>query len=534
MIRYFQKVASEYEIVDKFHLNTDVSELRWLESEKMWEATLRYMAPGTGDLSKIDREKLIQEKGEQAVYVSSEKIRAKVAISCVGGLVEPRSYPEGVTGWDNFKGDLCHTARWNEKDFTGKDVVVVGTGCSAAQTVPRLTHPPYNARSVTQIMRTPPWVLPKVSEPGGKEWYSKNAAWWFENVPGLHLLLRSYIAYAAESEWFRYYGNSKASANNRTALRKVGLDYMHKKVPERYWKMLTPTYDVCCKRRIFDKEWYMGFNEDNIYLTNKKLLSIGENSVTLGAGGEFPDLKDASASKSEMTIPADSIILANGFDATKWLHPMNVVGKEGRGLHEVWAERGGPQAYMGAAMDGFPNFFIVFGPNTATGHTSVILASENMANYAAKFVRKILEGDATTVEVKKEAEIEWTTRIQRELKRSVFHIGGCVSWYVDRETGWNSSVYSRTQIDHTLRCMFPNWSDWTIELTRKGLIKKRVWQLLRLVFTASAIVGMYRLRRSGIKLRNLPAVAKMSAKMSLMALLGQVSAGAESLQEKLF
>ncbi len=72
----------------------------------------------------------------------------------------------------------------------------------------------------------------------------------------------------------------------------------------------------------------------------------------------------SKAPTHEVEIPADTIILANGFDTTAWLHPMNLIGKDGKGLHEIWKERGGPQAYLGNAMDGFPNFFIIFGPNT--------------------------------------------------------------------------------------------------------------------------------------------------------------------------
>lgn len=510
-----------------------MSELRWLPEEKQWEATLRYMAPGTGDLSKIDREKMIQEKGEGAVYLGSEKIRAKVAISCVGGLVEPRDWPEDVKGWEKFQGKLMHTARWKEsqQDFTGQDVVVVGTGCSAAQTVPRLVHPPYNARNVTQIMRTAPWVLAKVPEPFGRKWYAENAAWYMKNIPGLHALLRGTISIGAETDWFTLFGDSDWCKSNRQEVQNEALQRMKKIVPARYHDMLTPNFDIGCKRRIYESEWYKGFNDDRIKLTTQKLVSVGEDSVTLAAGGQFPDREDDPSGQTEVTLHADVIVLANGFDTTKWLHPMHVVGKHGRSLHDVWHERGGAQAYMGAAMDGFPNFFIVFGPNTATGHQSVILASENMVNYAIKFIGPILEGDADTVEVKQEAEIEYTQRLQRELKHSVFHAGGCVSWYFEGETGWNSTVYSRSQIDHTLRCMFPKWSDWSITLTSKGLLKKRLTRLLRTLVALAAIVGAYRLRQSGVALKSLPAIAKMTAKMSLLGLLGSVVSGAERLQE---
>ena len=91
----------------------------------------------------------------------------------------------------------------------------------------------------------------------------------------------------------------------------------------------------------------------------------------------------------ERKLPADVIVLANGFETKTWLHPLRVIGKDGRLMSDVWEERGGPQAYMGSTMDNYPNFFIIFGPNTATGHSSVILASENMVNYTVHFIKRI-------------------------------------------------------------------------------------------------------------------------------------------------
>jgi cation diffusion facilitator CzcD-associated flavoprotein CzcO len=134
------------------------------------------------------------------------------------------------------------------------------------------------------------------------------------------------------------------------------------------------------------------------------------------------------------------IILANGFETTEWLHPLEITGRGGKKLHDVFNERGGPQMYMGAALDGFPNFFTVFGPNTATGHSSVILASENMVEMILKFVKPVLKGDVETVEIKKEAELEWARDTQSALKKRVWNTGGCASWYKTEE-GWNSTVY---------------------------------------------------------------------------------------------
>lgn len=261
-------------------------------------------------------------------------------------------------------------------------------------------------------------------------------------VPGLAYLLRAMIYFFAELDFYRIFGRDERSEKARAKIEAQLLKHMRATVPEKYHEMLTPDYGVGCKRRIFDASWFPGLNDPKIELTTLPITSIQPKEITLGPGRSYPDPKDetSSVSKEQVKLPADVIILANGFDVTTWLHPLKVLGKGGKLLHDVWDERGGPQAYMGVAMDGFPNFFIIFGPNTATGHSSVILASENMVNYSLKFMKPILNGDVRTYEVKKEAEISWTQDIQEKLKQTVWSTGGCQSWY-KTDNGWNSTAY---------------------------------------------------------------------------------------------
>lgn len=151
-MKYLDDVCRKFEITDKIQCNTDVQGCRWIEDEKLWEVRLRHMAPGTGDLSTKDRQQRIDEHGENSVYLKTEIIRAKIVISAVGGLVEPNDFPTSIPGRDEFKGDIFHSARWNyDVDLKDKNVVVLGTGCSAAQFVPRLTKD-YSAKKVTQLM----------------------------------------------------------------------------------------------------------------------------------------------------------------------------------------------------------------------------------------------------------------------------------------------------------------------------------------------------------------------------------------------
>ncbi|KAL9119439.1 MAG: hypothetical protein Q9187_004009 [Circinaria calcarea] len=443
IIKYLQGVCQKYQILDKIQLNTDVSEVRWLEEEELWEVTLTHLTPGTGDLSEKERRQYISAHSEQSVYLRREKVRAKVIVSAVGGLVEPKSWPDTIPGIKEFEGDVFHTARWKKDvDLNGKDVVVVGTGCSAAQIVPLLTKAPYNAKSVTQLMRSPPWVSPRFAPSYGGEKFSERRSKLFSRVPGLARLLRTLVFILTEIEFQTLFFNNKFSVKGRKKAEARLLQHMKAIAPEKYHEILTPDYGLGCKRRIFGSDWFASMNDPNFLLTTQPLTSVQPRGITLGPGRTYPASNkiDSKAPTDEIKLPADTIILANGFDLSTWLHPLRVVGKGGKLLQDVWDERGGPQAYMGAAMDGFPNFFILFGPNTATGHSSVILASENMVNYTLHFLKPLLKGDVRTFEVKKDAEVAWTNAMQEELKYTVWTTGGCHSWYKN-DVGWNATAY---------------------------------------------------------------------------------------------
>lgn len=285
------------------------------------------------------------------------------------------------------------------------------------------------------------WVCPRPTPPFGTEAWEKYSPWLNSNIPFLGKFLRTLTFFRGEGDWALFGGEEKNEKFRKKTEEQL-LKHMKKTVPEKYHEILTPDYSVGCKRRIFDATWFPGLNDPKVNLTTQPLTSLQEKSVTLGPGRLYPDPKDTSkkAPMDQVTLPADTIILANGFEATKWLHPIEIIGKGGKSLHDVFDERGGPQMYLGTAMDGFPNFFVLFGPNTATGHSSVILASENQVEYALKFIKPILKGEVETVEVKKSAEVAYTTDLQKALQNTVWQQGGCFSWYKGAD-GWNSTVY---------------------------------------------------------------------------------------------
>jgi cation diffusion facilitator CzcD-associated flavoprotein CzcO len=235
IVKYLEGVCEKYEIVDKIQLNSEVTSCRWNESEGVWELTIHELVKGVGDLSTYDRVTMLKNEGESSVFVRSEKIRAKILISAVGGLVEPNRMPETIPGIEDFQGAIFHSARWRyDVDLKDKNILVVGTGCSAAQFVPELTKT-YGAKAVTQLMRSPPWVVPRQTPPFGfgEESWEKWSPWLNTYIPGFARLRRLYIATRAEYDW-RLFGDSTYADSERAKVEVALVNHMKNKVPKKY------------------------------------------------------------------------------------------------------------------------------------------------------------------------------------------------------------------------------------------------------------------------------------------------------------
>ncbi|KAJ5653458.1 hypothetical protein N7490_000461 [Penicillium lividum] len=439
LVQYFADVCEKYQIVDKIQFHTDVKQLRWVEEDEEWEVILSHLVPGTGDLSQYERDQLAAKEGQHRVYIKTEMVRAKVVVSGVGGLVEPKTWPNDIPGIEEFQGEITHTARWNGGiDFRDKDVVVVGSGCSAAQVIPELVKDG-DVRSITQLMRTPPWVQPDLLSSSGLARWEKWAPTLMTNVPGLARLARYAVFWGCEHNWYSMFSDTIYGRWQKPQVEKRFLDNMRANAPNEYHEILTPNYSLGCKRRIINNDWYKSLNAPNVELTTQPLSRVNAKSVILAPGNHYPTATTKTIDEPR-EIPADVIILGNGFETNQWLHPLKVVGKAEKDMQDYWNERGGAQAYLGIAMDHFPNFFMLFGPNTATGHTSVIFATENAVNYSLKLIKPILDGRVSSYEVKEAVARSWGQQVQDGLQRTVFRRGLCSSWYITAD-GWNSSTY---------------------------------------------------------------------------------------------
>jgi cation diffusion facilitator CzcD-associated flavoprotein CzcO len=410
-VDYLYNVVERVGIADKIQLNMEVTSAEWIEEDSEWELQL-YRVHGQEPWS-----------GNSKVERPVETIRAKVVINAVGILVEPTEWPPGVAGRDAYHGELIHSARWPEKvNLDGKDVVLVGSGCSAAQIAPALLQT--NVKSLSQVMRTPPWLVPRVEEPGGREAYAKWAPRIYNAIPGLGFTVRMLLCAVSELLWYTAFQRPNGSLRQREEA--SSLAHMRALTPTAYHNQLTPKYRMGCKRRIYDNDWLHGMHDPRFLLESRHWRSAADTSITVG---------DKDNTK---TYRADVLILATGFEATKFLHPISVLGRHGLSLHGLWNTRGSPHAYLGTAVDGFPNFFLILGPNTFAGHTSVMMAIENSVDHTMRMITPILNGEVASIEPKTVTVQIWLAGIRRDMATTVF--ASCQSWY-NGGGGPNSVMY---------------------------------------------------------------------------------------------
>jgi len=413
---YLLKVAAKYDLLSKMKFRVEVKQCNWLEEEKLWHMDLEDLADGCRFTH-----------------------RCSILFSAAGQLVYPRELD--IPGTETFKGEIFHSARWNSTaSVDGKDVIVIGNGCTAAQIVPAIVK---KTKSLTQIVRSKHWVFPPVDMP-----YPSWLRWGFKNLPGLLRLHRLQIFLWAEWD-FQLFPMTERAAKMRNTRRENVERYMKTTAPAKYHDLLIPDFDVGCKRRIFDSGYLKSLHENNLTLTMAKALEVVPEGIRTTDG----------------VIKADMIVLANGFRTNEFISPMRVYGRGGIDLSAHWEKAGGPEAYNCSVLNGFPNFFMILGPNAATGHTSAIMASENTINYALRVLKPFMDGTTTTVEIKADAELSYAYQLQADLKKTVWN-SGCRSWYVkanDKEgSSWNAMSYPYSQAHFWYRSLFPTWKDWNM------------------------------------------------------------------------
>jgi cation diffusion facilitator CzcD-associated flavoprotein CzcO len=352
---------------------------------------------------------------------ADERVTARVVIAGVGGLVDP-AWPD-IKGLQSFAGEIFHTARWNhEQDLTGRRVGVIGTGASAVQVVPEIA--PRVAR-LSVFQRTPAWVMPKRDR-----LYGPRARAFFARHP-LALRASRFVQYWL-SELFGPMVFLDAPRLKRLPER-ASLAHLARSVPDPDVRArLTPSFQFGCKRILISDDYWSSFARANVELVTEPIEEIRPQGIETEDGRLYE---------------LDAIVLATGFALNLATAPFPITGRGGRTLAEAWQR--GAVAYKGMAVSGFPNWFILMGPNTGPGHTSVLVYTEAQIEHALQAIQTLRAQGLRWLDVRREAMDRYNAGIQGRMKHMVWS-SGCHSWYLSPD-GSNHSLYPGFAAEYVLR-----------------------------------------------------------------------------------
>jgi cation diffusion facilitator CzcD-associated flavoprotein CzcO len=389
---YLERCCERFGVTPHLRLGHEVSEAAWSEADRRW-----------------------------LLDTSHGTFRARVLIAGTGPLTEPK-IPD-LPGLETFEGTTFHSARWNHAhDLTGEKVVSVGTGASAIQLVPAIQP---HVERLHVIQRTPPWVMPHTSRPT-RRWERRL----YRALPALQRLVRGGVYTAREALVLGFVKDPRLmklpEAISRRHMRR------HIDDPELLAKV-TPDYTIGCKRILPSNRWYRALAQPNVELVTEGIREVRPRSVVTGDGVERE---------------ADTIVFSTGFHVADMPVGRRIRGADGRTLADVW--QGSPRALLGTAVAGFPNLFVMLGPNTGLGHSSMVYMIESQIAHVLGALRTMRTRGADRLEVREEAQAAYNERIDRRMRGTVWSTG-CASWYLD-ETGRNATL----------------WPDWTWRFRRRA------------------------------------------------------------------
>jgi len=394
--QYMEKVSAEYGVTDMVRFNESLEDCHYRDEK--WHLTT--------------------SKGNQMVV--------DFVVAATGILHHP-AYPD-IQGLDSFKGDMFHTARWNhDVSLEGKRVGIIGTGSTATQIISELSK---TAGKLTVFQRTPQWIC---SVPD-KHYSESDKAPLRGNQSLMTKLSRRYAFLMRHTFTAAVTGSKTAHALvswiTKRNLRKSIRD------PELRAK-LTPDYKVGCKRLVISSKFYEAIQRKNVYLETTAIERVSEQGVVTADGSEHE---------------LDVLILATGFHPFNFMRPMNLTGRDELPIDTAWAKK--VQAYRSLCIPGFPNFFLMLGPNTPIGNYSVIAMSEVQSEYVLKLIDHWRRGNLQTVEATEEAKVRYNDYLKAGMGKTVW-VGGCQSWYLDPDGDPAMWPYS--------------WDQWVKELEEPDL-----------------------------------------------------------------
>jgi 4-hydroxyacetophenone monooxygenase len=428
LLKYFQGVAAKYDLKAHIRFETRVESLTWDETKSVWRVELR------------------RKDG------AAETVEANAVVTAVGQLNKPR-IPQ-IEGVGTFEGPAFHSAQWrHDVDLTGKRIAVIGTGASAYQFVPEIAP---KAAHLTVFQRSPPWGLPV---PHYHEDVPEGMKWLLDRVPYYDKWYRFWLFWTTTEGFLPmvkadpgWNGPTTAVGEANLGLREMAAAALAAQVEDRpdLLPNVVPTYPLGGKRAVLDNGVWLGaLKRPNVDLVTEAIARITPKGVVTADGVEHE---------------VDVLIYGTGFTASKFLSGLKITGRGGRELHDVWG--GDARAYLGMTTPGFPNFFMIYGPNTnIVVNGSIIFFSECSVRYIVGAVRLLAETGARSIEVKKGVHDAFNIRVDEANKGWAWGSANVTSWYKN-EFGRVSQNWPFGLIDYWRATLAPNPDDFV--LTRQA------------------------------------------------------------------
>jgi cation diffusion facilitator CzcD-associated flavoprotein CzcO len=385
---YMRRIAAEHDLERFIRYDHELADARFDEVRQRWMLQTR------------------DPRGERP----DDHLTASLLISGTGALADPAT-PE-LPGLNGFGGTTFHSARWDHGHaLDGARIAVIGTGASAIQFVPEIQP---RAGRLTLFQRTPPWVLPRNNPTIPPAWRER-----FARYPRLQDLARSAVFSLQESTHVGFRHPLVMKVVERQVRGHIAREVADPQLRAR----LTPDYRLGCKRVLGSDRWYPALVAPNVDVVSTGIGQVVADGIVDGQGVHHP---------------ADTIIFGTGFHVTDPPIAERIAGRDGRRLSEIWG--GSPRAHLGMSIAGFPNLFLLLGPNTGLGHNSVLVMIEAQIAYVRRLLRHRTLIGAATVEPTVQAQAASIAAVDHAMQGSVWTAGGCSSWYLDR-SGRNSALW---------------------------------------------------------------------------------------------
>jgi cation diffusion facilitator CzcD-associated flavoprotein CzcO len=370
---YLERVADEYEIPPHIRFGHELLEAAWNDERRLWE-----------------------------IHTSAGDVTAEILISGMGGLSEP-ALPK-LDGLDSFQGTTFHSAQWDHAhSLVGERVAVIGTGASAVQFVPEI-QPEVGELQVYQ--RTAPWIVPRSN---GE--IDPRVRRLFKRFPPAMKLARGLLYWSAE---LLVLGLAKEPRLMRV-LERVAEKNLKRQVPDPVLRAkLKPSYRLGCKRILFTDRYLPALAQPNVEVVGSPIREVRPHSIVTADGVERG---------------VDTIVFGTGFHVTDQPLIDRLRGRDGRLLAEHW--NGTMAAFNGTTVTGFPNLFVLLGPYTGLGHTSIVIMVEAQIEYVMKALDALDRHRAAAVDVRPQAQATFVAEMNRMARGTVWTAGGCKSWYLD-------------------------------------------------------------------------------------------------------